>query len=379
MRSTRGTLGENTYNGRKLHNERTRRATVRRSGPTRPHGGRGGGLPIRRMLDAARRARGGELIAMGRAESIPRRRSLLWRVVGSVIGIGVTAAVAYFFYRELSANWREFLEYDWNIRYGPVALSLVVLFVVFAISPLAWVRILELQGERLGHLAAFVIFYLANIGKYIPGKLWGYGGQVYLTRRQGVQVQHVIVSAAVLLILDYFAGMAFAALTLLFWPKIPAALAVGAAAAIAGAVALLSWSERALSLCKRGLARIRITAFEDVPAGPGLFRVWIFLTCRWLLLGLAFVIGIKAIIDIDVVESIAYCGAFTLSHLLSMLVFVTPAGLGVREGLNVYFLEAVTALPVPIAIGVSVATRLWMTVMELICVLPALGVKRILK
>jgi hypothetical protein len=316
---------------------------------------------------------------MGQLATAPRRRGVLWRVIGSVIGIGVTVAVAYFFYRELSSNWREFLEYDWDIRYGPVALSLLVLFVVFAVSPLAWVKILELQGERLGRVAAFVIFYLANIGKYIPGKLWGYGGQIYLTKRQGVQIQHVILSAAVLLILDYFAGMTFAALTLLFWPKVPAALALAGAIAIAGGVALLSWSGRALSLCKRGLAKIRITAFEDVPAGSGIFRVWILLTCRWLLLGLAFVIGIRALIDIDVAESIAYCGAFTLSHLLSMLVFVTPAGLGVREGLNVYFLEAVTALPVPVAIGISVATRLWMTLMELICVLPALGAKRILK
>lgn len=313
------------------------------------------------------------------AATIPRRRSLLWRVLGSVIGLGVTAAVAYFFYKELAANWREFLEYDWDIRYGLVALSLVVLFVVFAISPLAWVKILELQGERLGRLAAFVIFYLANIGKYIPGKLWGYGGQIYLTRRQGVQVQHVIVSAAVLLILDYFAGMAFAALTLLLWPNVPAPLALAGAATIAGLMALLSWSERALGAFKKGLSKIRITAFEDVPAGPGLFRVWLLLAFRWLLLGLAFVIGIKAIIDIDVAESIAYCGAFTLSHLLSMLVFITPAGLGVREGLNVYFLQAVTALPVPIAIGISVATRLWMTLMELICVLPALGVRKIWK
>jgi uncharacterized membrane protein YbhN (UPF0104 family) len=79
------------------------------------------------------------------------------------------------------------------------------------------------------------------------------------------------------------------------------------------------------------------------------------------------------------VESIAYCSAFTWSHLLSMIVIVVPAGIGVREGLMVYFLEMVSTLPPWIAIGISVATRLWMSIMELLCVLPAIGIKRILK
>jgi uncharacterized membrane protein YbhN (UPF0104 family) len=97
------------------------------------------------------------------------------------------------------------------------------------------------------------------------------------------------------------------------------------------------------------------------------------------LLGVSFVIGIKGLIHVDIVESIAYCSAFTWSHLLSMIVFVTPAGLGVREGLMVYLLEMVSTLPPWIAIGISVATRLWMSFMELVCALPAIAVKKILR
>lgn len=306
-------------------------------------------------------------------------RSPLWRVLGPIIGVALIAAVAYFFYRELSGNWSEFLEYEWSVRYELAAASLAILLVVFAISPIAWVMILRLQGEHLGRLPAFVIFYLANLGKYIPGKLWGYGGQIYLTKRQGVEIQHVVVSTIVLLVLDYFAGLAFASLTLIFWDGVPAAIAVGGALAICALMALLSWSHRSLLLFRKGLAKIKVTAFDEVPAGTGLFRVWLLLAFRWILLGLSFVIGINALLTVNVVDSIAYCGAFTLSHLLSMLVVVLPAGLGVREGLNVYFLEMVSTLPVSVAIGVSVATRLWMTLMELICALPAIGTKRILK
>ena len=316
---------------------------------------------------------------MGLREEIPGRGSMLWRVVGSIVGLVLLAAVVFFFYRELAENWGQFIEYDWTIRYGYVALSLAILFVVFAISPFAWVKILKLQGEHLGSLPAFVIFYLANLGKYIPGKLWGYGGQVYLTKRQGIEIQHILVSTVILLVLDYFAGLAFASITLLAWHNVPAYAAVGGAAAATLLMVLLSWSERALGLFRRGLARFKVTALDDVPAGAALFRVWLFLIVRWILLGIAFVIGIKGLITVDIVESIAYCGAFIWSHLLSMIVFVTPAGLGVREGLNVYLLEMVSTLPPWIAIGVSVATRLWMTLMELICVLPAIGVKRILK
>jgi hypothetical protein len=316
---------------------------------------------------------------MGLRDEIPGRGSMLWRVVGSFVGLALCAAVVYFFYSELSENWTKFLAYDWTIRYHYVGISLAILFVVFAISPIAWVKILKLQGESLGNLQAFVIFYLANLGKYIPGKLWGYGGQVYLTKKQGIEIQHILVSTALLLILDYFAGMALAAITLLAWHNVPALAAIGGTAAVILLMALLSWSKHGLGLLKRGLARIKVTALDDVPAGTALFRIWLFLMLRWVLLGISFVIGIKGLIDVNIVESIAYCSAFTWSHLLSMIVIVVPAGIGVREGLMVYFLEMVSTLPPWIAIGISVATRLWMSIMELLCVLPAIGIKRILK
>jgi len=304
---------------------------------------------------------------------------MLWRVVGSIVGLTLCAAVIYFFYTELAGNWTQFMDYDWTIRYNYVAISLAILFVAFAISPLAWVKILKLQGESLDNLKAFVIYYVANLGKYIPGKLWGYGGQVYLTKKQGVEIQHILVSTALLIMLDYFAGAALAAVTLLAWNNVPAIAAIGATAAVVLFMALLSWSGHALGLLRRALARVKITALDDVPAGTGLFRIWLFLMFRWILIAVSFVIGIKGIIDIDIVESIAYCSAFTWSHLLSMIVIVVPAGLGVREGLMVYLLEMVSTLPPWIAIGISVATRLWMSVMELICALPAIGIRRILK
>ncbi len=311
----------------------------------------------------------------------PRSRSLLWQILGAVVGTALLAVVVYFFYNELSGNWQEFLEYRWEVSYGPFVVSVALLVVAFVMTPLAWVSILRLQGEHLGRLQAFLIFYLANLGKYIPGKLWGYGGQIYLTRRQGITVQHTVVSTVVLLVLDYFAGLAFASLTLLFWPKVPAAAAMGGAVLVVIIVALISWSERALDLFKRALARMKVTAFSEVPAGKALFHIWLFLLVKWLIIGLAFVIGIRALLVIDITESVAYCGAFTWAHLLSMIVFVTPAGLGIREGLNVYFLGIVSSPPLPltVAIGISVATRLWMTLTELVCVLPAVGVRRILK
>ena len=53
----------------------------------------------------------GEQLAMQPTTAIPGGRSPLWRVLGPIIGLALITAVAYFFYRELSGNWNEFLEY----------------------------------------------------------------------------------------------------------------------------------------------------------------------------------------------------------------------------------------------------------------------------
>lgn len=56
-------------------------------------------------------------------------------------------------------------------------------------------------------------------------------------------------------------------------------------------------------------------------------------------------------------------GALAISSTLGVIAVFAPAGLGVREGTLVYLLNNI--VPTPIAVILSVVTRLWMTLIEI--------------
>ena len=64
-------------------------------------------------------------------------------------------------------------------------------------------------------------------------------------------------------------------------------------------------------------------------------------------------------------SSILYLsGAFSLSSVIGILALFAPSGLGVREGILAIFLNQV--MPTSVALVVSVASRLWITIAELV-------------
>jgi len=56
-------------------------------------------------------------------------------------------------------------------------------------------------------------------------------------------------------------------------------------------------------------------------------------------------------------------GALAISSTLGLIAIFAPSGLGVREGVLVYLLSFMMATPV--AVIISILTRLWMTLIEI--------------
>jgi len=64
-------------------------------------------------------------------------------------------------------------------------------------------------------------------------------------------------------------------------------------------------------------------------------------------------------------------GTFSISWLVGYYAFLSPGGLGVQEGIQVYLLTFF--FPSPISIVIALASRLWMTVGDLLVFLLALA------
>lgn len=304
---------------------------------------------------AASPAEGGEAAAPARG-----RR---WGV--RLVQLALTVAVTWFILDRVGLTLDDVRALDlsrWTPRWGILVVSAAVLFAGYVASAVLWgVMVRELGGPALPPWTAFRVFFVANLGRYIPGKVWQIAGLALLARRHGVSGP-LATAAAVL-------GQAFA---------VAGATVVGLAAFFSGGEELRRWGGVAAVVVVTVVALFAVPAFlrrvlsfwfrvtrRPVPEGldPGpLFGI------RWVALyGLNWVVYAGAFWLLA--RSFGLPGgplllgpAFAAAYVLGYLMIFAPAGIGVREGFLVAFVQP--AMGVGAASALAVLARLWATVVE---------------
>ena len=133
------------------------------------------------------------------------RRSI-WRIVQ----FGVGALLVGLAVRSIAVNWENLRAQPIEWRFSPawIAASVLVVFAAYAMLIEAWRRVVLSMGERLGFGPAVRIWFLASLGKYVPGKVWAVAGAAVLAQRAGVDPSVAVAAALVLQALAIASGAA---------------------------------------------------------------------------------------------------------------------------------------------------------------------------
>ena len=92
-----------------------------------------------------------------------------------------------------------------------------------------------------------------------------------------------------------------------------------------------------------------------------LLSIYLFL---WLIIGGAFFCLVKSVYYVEFSEAIFLWGIFSISWVVGFLSFITPGGMGVREGLLAILLSMY--MPITVAIIISLIVRVWSVAGDLI-------------
>ncbi|MBI4540362.1 MAG: flippase-like domain-containing protein [Gemmatimonadetes bacterium] len=247
---------------------------------------------------------------------------------------------------------------------GLVASS-VLLLGGFVLTAWFWGRLLAaFGGQRLGFWDANRIYFLANLGRYLPGKVWQIAGLAYLARDAGVS-SLAATGAAVLA-----QGLTLLGAFLLgILPLVAGATAngVGRAAWVGVLVAAAITVLVVPPLFRRAVAaafRVLRRSPPNPDALDSLFGLrWLVLyTLAWMVYGVAFWSFARAFAITASVGVAA--GAFAGAYFAGYVAIFAPAGIGVREGV----LAALLAPHVPAAeaVALAVLARVWTTIVELV-------------
>jgi hypothetical protein len=286
------------------------------------------------------------------------------RVIKWILQALLIAVIFYFLARNLYLNWNKIVEYEWNINYSFLASSLVLSIVGAFLIALGWNLILRVLGGRLGYKRALKIFFITDLAKYVPGKVWTIAGKIYLCTKEGIPLAKTSASVVIQPLIQVITGILMFLVSLPFWtktsdfmnklyllfPLIPIGL-------------VLLHPAIMTKLLNFGLTKLKQKPIELNTKYRDILLILLLWCGLWILSGITYYFLIISVQSFPVSWLPVTIGIFSIAGVSQ---FLTPSGIGVLEGVLTVLLGLY--LPVPIAILIALLARVWKTVTELICV-----------
>lgn len=273
------------------------------------------------------------------------------------IQLAAGAIVLAFVGRKIAENWDSYrsMHLTLTLRPGWIALSAASLAAVSLLQIESWRRLIGGWHHVPGLAASARVWFLANLGRYVPGKIWSVAGMVVLAEREGIP--RWTAGAAAVAVQALGVGTA-AALIALATPHAYSPLRVAAAAAAAiGTIGALAWRG---TLPRLGRMLGAASEWRPLPV-TSLLTSAVITFVAWVAYGFAFW-ALGRGLGLPPMPFADAAGVFTLGYVVGLLVLFAPGGLGVRELIFVPLLTPFVGSGG--AVALSVASRLELTLAE---------------
>jgi len=288
-----------------------------------------------------------------------------WRRAVKVLLGGL---VLFFLGLSIYRGWHDASPFQWNARPWPLVVSFTLALAFWLMTGGEWNIIVRYLGGTLALRKGLKIYFLSNLGWYLPGKVWYAVGRAYLGQQEGVSVGVISTSVLMEMALSLTSSALMATLALpLVSPLLGAkSLYLGVAVLVLG-----------LAVLHPALMKPALTLLERLLPGPkrtmnpplrylvmmGLLVGYLFI---WGFVGAAFFILLNAIYPLSLAWLPTVAAIYAVSWMAGFLAPFAPSGLGVREGAMILLLGRY--LPVPAVTAAAILFRLWLILAEVLWV-----------
>lgn len=293
-------------------------------------------------------------------------RSRLWIVVQVVF----IALALWFAGRALAGQWQGVREKlaDTHPNWGLVALSVLLVVLDYGLLIQVWRAMLTAWGEggKLSLREAARIWFVSNLGRYVPGKVWQIATMAVMAQRRGVSPVAATGASLVVNLANVAAGfvvvLATGAAVFRAFSNAGPHTGVLVAVILGAGLLLLPLGFRFGAPLVARLTRDRIR----LPAIPAQ-AIWLAAlgtAAAWVVYGIAFQWFSSALVRPVTGGTALYVAAFTGSYLVGYLAVFAPGGIVVRELMLATSLTSLGLMSAPEATLVAIASRLWLTAVE---------------
>lgn len=285
-----------------------------------------------------------------------RSVQLITWVLTAVVGVFVAVA--------LVRNWGAVREELATISWANLVASGLAAVGAMVCSGLAWRVVLAGLGSRMPLLPAGTVFFVGQLGKYVPGSVWTAAIQAEMGRRQSVPRTRMVLSYVIALLIALVTGVVAALLAFVGGDVVGQAglmpLLMAVALAVTATLVRPQWANATLASVARRLGRpapqldLPPTALAGAVALN--FLVWCLFGLHVWALAEPMGAGLDSLPRVT--------GAMALAFVTGLVVVPLPAGAGVREGVLVALLAG--SIGPAAALTVSLVSRLVLLVVDIV-------------
>ena len=279
---------------------------------------------------------------------------------------GFLVLVAVFLIRYFYRNYDDYKNLDLTINWGIFTIAVLLYFLYKITLASLWHYLTMLNDCEVGYFEAITAYLYSILGKYIPGKVFMLLARIPVYEEKKRSISKVTICFFLENICTLLGAAFLFLISLFFFPN--GLLKQYQWAAIALVIAFficinpkiinffLKYVEKFM---KKDNLRIPIT-YPQMLKVVGLFIL------NWLIVGLGFYMLTCSIYPLPMSQFLYAAGVYGVSCIIGILAIFAPSGIGVREGIMVLGLGLI--MPSEYAVIISLVSRLWMSVSELILI-----------
>ena len=295
----------------------------------------------------------------------------LLKALKIIFGVLVVVFLAWYFRK----NWDEFSEKIMSVNIGIFIVSMLFYFVYKISLASLWHYITKINGCSIRYEKAVTSYLYSILGKYIPGKVFMLAARLTYYKEEEAQLSKVTVCFFIENVCTLLGAAMLFIVSLFFFPnellenyKWLTLLLIAAF--------FVCIHPKIINFVLRLIGKIFKKNLEIPMKYSQMLKVVLLFIGNWLIVGFGFFILTKSIYPAAEWSQMLYCaGIWGVSAIMGILAIFAPSGLGVREGIIVAGLMLI--MPQSDAMVISVVSRLWQTIPELLLVAMAFVYSRI--
>ncbi len=280
-----------------------------------------------------------------------------------VVSFVVILLIFFFLLRSLIRDWSQIKWETIHVNFIYLAVSFIVLVPHFIFYSKGWQHIMRELGFPISLTQSSWMIATTQIAKYAPGRIWYMLGRVYVGKKENISGSSLglsmvletcllLTSSATIFLIATLAARDYTLANVVI-----CIIMLTMAVILMIPRVLMFLANTMLKLLGRPVISASISFFQIIKLNPYFWGLWLAQI-------VGFYILVSAVYQIRFADIAVLASAYTLSWITGFVVVFAPGGLGIREGTMTLYLS--TIMPLPMAIAISLISRVWITLFEVI-------------